>query len=36
MQGNQSKAQRHAFFAEREVATRSPGLPEDTKLIRDP
>jgi 3-hydroxyacyl-CoA dehydrogenase len=30
MQGNQSKAQRHAFFAEREVA-KVPGLPEDTK-----
>jgi 3-hydroxyacyl-CoA dehydrogenase len=29
MQGNQSKAQRHAFFAEREVA-KVPGLPEDT------
>ncbi|MDB5396407.1 MAG: hypothetical protein JWM91_3913 [Rhodospirillales bacterium] len=31
MQGAQSKAQRHAFFAEREVA-KVPGLPEDTKL----
>jgi 3-hydroxyacyl-CoA dehydrogenase len=30
MQGAQSKAQRHAFFAEREVA-KVPGLPEDTK-----
>ena len=28
MQGNQSKAQRHAFFAEREVA-KVPGLPDD-------
>ncbi len=33
MQGSQSKAQRHAFFAEREVA-KVPGLPEDTK-VRD-
>jgi 3-hydroxyacyl-CoA dehydrogenase len=33
MQGAQSKAQRHAFFAEREVA-KVPGLPEDTK-VRD-
>src|ERR1700761_3102815 len=31
MQGNQSKAQRHAFFAEREVA-KVPGLPEDTAV----
>jgi len=29
MQGNQSKAQRHAFFAEREVA-KVPGLPAET------
>jgi len=31
MQGAQSKAQRHAFFAEREVA-KVPGLPDDTPL----
>jgi 3-hydroxyacyl-CoA dehydrogenase len=31
MQGNQSKAQRHAFFAEREVA-KVPGLPENTAI----
>jgi 3-hydroxyacyl-CoA dehydrogenase len=31
MQGNQSKAQRHAFFAEREVA-KVPGLPENTPV----
>jgi 3-hydroxyacyl-CoA dehydrogenase len=31
MAGNQSKAQRHAFFAEREVA-KVPGLPENTAV----
>jgi 3-hydroxyacyl-CoA dehydrogenase len=31
MQGSQSKAQRHAFFAEREVA-KVPGLPDDTAV----
>jgi 3-hydroxyacyl-CoA dehydrogenase len=31
MQGNQSKAQRHAFFAEREVA-KVPGVPEATPV----
>jgi 3-hydroxyacyl-CoA dehydrogenase len=31
MAGNQSKAQRHAFFAEREVA-KVPGLPENTPV----
>jgi 3-hydroxyacyl-CoA dehydrogenase len=33
MRGSQSKAQRHAFFAEREVA-KVPGLPDDT-AVRD-
>ena len=35
MHGSQSRAQRHAFFAEREVA-KVPGLPADTPPALSP